>query len=207
MTTQLTQERVIEQFKQVHGEKYTYGKFVYVDAKTKAIITCRIHGDFSQIPDSHKHGNGCKQCGILSAAKKQSRTLQDFLNRSIEIHHDKYDYSLVEYVNDGTKVKIKCLTCYKIFNQTPNKHLAGNGCKNCAQQYLASIYKKSLEDFVKEAREIHHDKYDYSLVEYVNEKNKVKIKCLDCNLLEIIYLVRVVQNVKKVMERDIFPIS
>ena len=33
------------------------------------------------------------------------------------------------------------------------------------------------EDFIKKAREIHSDKYDYSKVEYKNSKTKVCIIC------------------------------
>ena len=37
--------------------------------------------------------------------------------------------------------------------------------------------KKTIEEFIKEAREVHGDKYDYSKVEYVNAKTKVYIIC------------------------------
>ena len=31
------------------------------------------------------------------------------------------------------------------------------------------------EDFIKKSRDIHSDKYDYSLVDYIDKKTKVKI--------------------------------
>lgn len=37
--------------------------------------------------------------------------------------------------------------------------------------------KKTLEEFIKEAREIHGDKYDYSLVEYKRNKEIIQIIC------------------------------
>lgn len=37
--------------------------------------------------------------------------------------------------------------------------------------------KKTTEQFIKEAKEKHGDKYDYSLVEYKNNKEKVRIIC------------------------------
>lgn len=33
---------------------------------------------------------------------------EEFVHRAIEIHSDKYDYSLVEYTNNYTKVRIIC---------------------------------------------------------------------------------------------------
>ena len=39
--------------------------------------------------------------------------------------------------------------------------------------------KLTTEEFIKRAREVHGDKYDYSKVEYVNSKNKVCVVCKD----------------------------
>ena len=66
MGKSLTRSEVIEQFIKIHHinniPKYNYDKFVYVNAHTKSIITCPIHGDFEQTPDAHKTGSGCKKC-------------------------------------------------------------------------------------------------------------------------------------------------
>ena len=37
--------------------------------------------------------------------------------------------------------------------------------------------KLTTEEFIKKAREVHGDRYDYSKVEYVNNKSKVCIIC------------------------------
>jgi len=37
--------------------------------------------------------------------------------------------------------------------------------------------KKTKEEFIKEARKKHSDKYDYSKIEYVNNHTKVCINC------------------------------
>ena len=41
-------------------------------------------------------------------------------------------------------------------------------------------HRKTTEQFVKEAMQVHGDKYDYSEVEYVNTHKPVKIRCLQC---------------------------
>ena len=55
----LTQEEVVSRFKKTHGNTYDYSKFVYDGMKKRAIITCRIHGDFLQKPSAHIHGSNC----------------------------------------------------------------------------------------------------------------------------------------------------
>lgn len=60
---QRTREEFIEDSNKIHKNFYTYEKFNYVNAKTKGIITCPIHGDFEQTPDSHLNAkSGCSDC-------------------------------------------------------------------------------------------------------------------------------------------------
>ena len=58
-----------------------------------------------------------------------------------------------------------------IFSQKPNNHLMRKGCPKCAG------YGKSTEEFIQEAKKIHGNKYDYSLVDYKAAKVKIKIIC------------------------------
>ena len=57
---------------------------------------------------------------------------ESFVERSNVIHHNKYDYSKVEYINSSTKV---CIICpeHGEFWQSPNKHMSGRGCPKCAE--------------------------------------------------------------------------
>ena len=103
-------------------------------------------------------------------------TISDFVKRAREVHGNKYDYSKVEYVNSKTKV---CIICPKHgeFWQKPNRHLSGDGCPKCGIESRQKIRSLTTEDFVKKAREIHGDKYDYSKVNYVDTHTKVCIIC------------------------------
>jgi len=53
---------LIEQFKDIHGERYGYDNVVYQGAYVKVLITCDKHGDFEQTPGSHLSGSGCPKC-------------------------------------------------------------------------------------------------------------------------------------------------
>ncbi len=55
-------ESFIRSAVQVHGQKYIYDKVIYKSAFKKVIITCPVHGDFEQIPNSHLCGRGCTKC-------------------------------------------------------------------------------------------------------------------------------------------------
>lgn len=98
----------------------------------------------------------------------------EFIRRAREKHGDKFNYSLVNYVNGTTKVKIIC-PIHGEFLQTPQNHLSG-GCKKCAdsnRDYLKIPLNKWLED----SNKIHNNKYDYSKVKYNNITDDVIIGC------------------------------
>ena len=162
----LTQEEFIAKAKAVHGDMYDYSLVDYKGNKTKIKIICPIHGVFEQTPNSHLMGRGCPHC-----FGKHKRTNETFIEAARKVHGDKYDYSLVDYKSNKTKVKIICPE-HGVFEQTPNSHLHGGGCPYCAGNV-----KYTKETFIEAARKVHGDKYDYSLVDYKGNKTKVKIIC------------------------------
>lgn len=153
-----------------HGNKYNYSKVVYNGVDKKVIITCPIHGDFEQTPYVHLKGHGCRHCGFEATKSKQRRRQDEFINKAKDVHGDRYDYSKVEYVNSNTKVIIVCGE-HGDFLITPSNHLRGKGCPKCSGRY------KTTEDFIKQAKNVHGDKYDYSNTIYVDHKTKVCIIC------------------------------
>lgn len=56
-------EKFIEDARRVHGDKYDYSDTVYVNAKQKLAIRCKVHNMvFLQKPNAHLNGNGCPIC-------------------------------------------------------------------------------------------------------------------------------------------------
>jgi hypothetical protein len=97
--------------------------------------------------------------------------VEEFISKSKEIHDDKYDYSKVEYVNAQTKVCIIC-PIHGEFWQRPLDHIKNkSGCPRCVGR------NKTTEEFIKKAKEVHGNKYDYSKVEYKGAFTKVCIIC------------------------------
>jgi hypothetical protein len=100
-----------------------------------------------------------------------------FIKKAKLKHGDKYDYSFVEYKSAKEKVVIKCLN-HGQFTQTPNSHLRGSGCYKCGRNFVENSRKLDTKEFIKRAKEIHGDRYNYEKSEYVGYKNKITIICL-----------------------------
>jgi len=165
----------IEKSNITHNDKYNYSNVNYINAHTKVIIICPIHGKFMQTPHNH-YKKGCKECGILSTSKKQTHNNSIFIQKSIQIHNNKYKYSKVDYINANSKVTIIC-TIHGEFNQRPAQHLLGSGCPQCGNIQATNKSSFNTQEFITKANIIHNNIYDYSKVEYVNCKLKICIIC------------------------------
>jgi len=159
----------IERAEFIHGNKYDYSLTNYMGAKNKIIIICPTHGKFSQTPSKHLYGQGCAKCVGLT------KTTSELITELKLIHGDKYDYSLVNYENVEKKIMIICKK-HGIFRQTSDIHLRGCGCPKCGNENKKN-QSSTKEEFIKKAMAVHGNKYNYSLVEYVNAKTCVSIIC------------------------------
>lgn len=163
----MTNEEFIQKAKLKHGDKYDYSLVNYINNATKIKIICPTHGIIEQTPNSHLR-HDCIKCKI----NENTNNSLNFIKKAKEIHNNKYNYSLVDYKNSFSKIKIIC-TEHGVFEQTPNSHLNGKGCLKC----FAKNRCESNDDFIIKARKIHGEKYDYSLIEYKNVTEKMKIIC------------------------------
>lgn len=166
----------IEYSRNKHGDKYDYSLVDYKNTRTKVTIICPIHGTSEQYPNNHIKTYGCPTCGNKATTPKNKKTTQDFIKEAKAVHGNKYDYSEVEYKNSKEKVTITCPIHGK-FKQQPNVHTKTNGCPKCGTESFTPKGKRTTEDFIKEAKSIHGDKYDYSLTKYIHAKEKVTIIC------------------------------
>ena len=166
-----TKNIFINRAKLVHGNKYDYSKTEYNGWNEISCIICPEHGEFWQTPHNHLNGHGCPKCHHEKIGKLKRKKIEKFIEDAIKIHGEKYDYSKVEYVNSKTKV---CIICkyHGEFWQTPDSHIyQKNGCPKCSGQYMDRDY------FIECSEKKHSNKYDYSKVEYINNKTKVCIIC------------------------------
>lgn len=80
-------------------------------------------------------------------------TTEIFIQKSKGIHGNKFDYSMVEYINNKTKVKLICNSCMNKIEQRPLNNLQGSGCYICD-----GIKKLDNKIFIEKSKKIHGDK-------------------------------------------------
>lgn len=113
---------------------------------------------------------------IIFINMSRKKTINEFINESINIHGDVYSYDLVNYINNNTKVDIIC-SKHGVFSVRPNDHLSKKvGCSKC---YNAGVSKKNRikEGIFNRFNLIHNNKYDYSNSEYLGTDIKMDIIC------------------------------
>ncbi len=126
-TKKLTTSLFIKRAKAIHGDKYDYSLVKYITSQDKVDIICQEHGIIKQRPASHLLGFGCEICG---GSGKLNTNI--FILKAKSIHGNTFDYSETIYSGNREKVKIICQK-HGEFEQTPNAHLAGNGCFMCKE--------------------------------------------------------------------------
>ena len=156
----MKKDRFLEKARNTHGYRYQYPNLPDTIMQ-KDIIDVLFEGViYKQRVLKHFMGNRPEN-------KTINKTTDQFISESKNVWGDKYDYSLTEYINSRTKVKI--IYDDIIYEQLPNGHLQKYPVEGYLDQHI----------FIQKAKKKHGDKYDYSLVEFKDAKIKVKIKLGD----------------------------
>lgn len=174
----LNTKEFINKSKEIFGDKYDYSETSYVNYRTKLVITCKKHGNFEVIPNYHlSNKSGCQKCAKDIIIQKNTISKDEFIKRAVNIHGDKYDYSKIKYHNLTSKIELFCKK-HGYFEVNAIHHIHSNvGCQKCGHEIGFSKIKDTLDDFISKANNKHKNKYNYSLVNYINSTTKVKIKC------------------------------
>lgn len=180
MGRDLTTEEFITRARKVHNNFYDYSQVVYVPGINKKVkIICEIHGLFLQNPHNHLQDQGCPKCGTDRTKNSTIKFISkdDFIINAKKIHGDTYDYSKVDQIIYGSKkIKIICKRHGEFLQPTWN-HLRGAICFKCSRELIGKSLRKGQDQFIKDARLKHGNKYDYSKTVYVKNSEKVIIIC------------------------------
>lgn len=179
----LSQEEIIKRIREIHGNFYVLSKVEYDGIFKKIELICPEHGSFFIRPHNILSENqGCPKCGYKKASDKLKLTKDAFIEKARKIHGDKYDYSLMNYTDRKTPIKMICHNVDEVtktehgeFWQKPSDHLSGCGCPRCSNKFYYSV-----SEYIEKANIVHNNKYDYSKLpqefkEY--SKNKITIIC------------------------------
>jgi len=96
-------------------------------------------------------------------------TKEEFVQRAIDVHKDRYSYQNVEYVKMLQKV---CITCkvHGDFWQTPADHLWNHGCPKCKADKRSFSWVEMFNQFPDK------NKNYYTYEETTYKRNSVKMK-------------------------------
>lgn len=81
----------------------------------------------------------------------RKKTQECFINEVTIKHNNKYDYSLVEYKNNETKIKIICPK-HGLFEQRPGSHIRGDGCPVCNRDRARDFKTVSHDCFLQKLK-------------------------------------------------------
>lgn len=176
MENQLTLEKFLILSKENHPNNfndYDYSLIteeVFEKKKKHLPIICKKCGKvFIQSMYKHIKGANCTNC--------MYETNENKIKKAIEKFGEQIDFSKAKIDNKGILLNAYCKKCNIFFNinyYNLMKHKFG--CPSC--------YKKTIvtdnESFIKKARMINHDMYDYSNVVYKGAHEIIYPKCKRC---------------------------
>lgn len=165
----LNRDDVIDRFIKVHGDKYDYSKFNFINTNSKSVIICKYHGEFLQTPSKHFY-QGCKKCLILNSKYK----IDELIKKLYLIHGDKYKFEIdSNYVDTGSYIHMIC--SHGKHDIKASSALRGQGCIYCTGQ------KWHNDDLTKKLNIIHNNKYSYIKI----DKKDIKAECKLHGIFEI----------------------
>jgi hypothetical protein len=122
------------------------------------------------------------------------KTKEEFTAYSRLIHGNRYNYELVEYINNKVKVKIGC-ELHGVFEQTPNDHIGGHGCRKCSEinqlnYNLKEAYSDKNKDYLLDLYVVSIDRGYEKFIKvgisrnYIQRLKNIKVKASgEVNLL------------------------
>lgn len=157
-----------EIYNQRYKKDYDFSQCEYINMNSILNVICPRHGVF-MLKASYlmRDGRYCPKCAMEYKKNLFSSNTNEFVHKSKLIHgDDRYDYSLTNYINNKTNVKIICHEKdangdeHGVFEQTPGNHLRYRGCPKCKDDklvyenklyaHLCEIFKK--DDIIRQYR-------------------------------------------------------
>ena len=160
----------LAQFNTTHNGFYDYSLVSETGLRwdSKITVRCPIHGEFTTVVNNHQRGAGCPSCAGVKPLTREQR-----IEQAHEVHGEKYDYSMwPNAINGLARVTTICSVHGGWSHSVANHINRGAGCPSCANNL-----PRTFDTFVKNARTVHGDKYQYVTTEDVRNNTGVQIIC------------------------------
>ena len=138
---------LIEKARTIHGLKFDYSEYYYVNSDTKSFVTCKDCG-LRFLVDMHHHigyKTGCRNC----FQRRRSRfTFEELVDMANVIHGYNFDYTCNQYINVRSKVNVICRKCGHRFDVTFANHVFNkSGCAQCKSKFGETLVFNALNEF------------------------------------------------------------
>ena len=177
----------IKKAKEVWADEYDYSRVDFKDYDTEVIIVCRKEGhEESQIkPKYHLNRNrptGCRKCGRERQIEKATKTFEDFLRESREIHGNLYEYDEESYKGSRKNMIIICKKDgHGPFPQTPDAHInQKHGCRKCRNELTGERSRLKYDEVLirlNDNSRLNNTKVSFDENEYSGINAQLIIKC------------------------------
>jgi hypothetical protein len=109
--------------------------------------------------------------------KAKRLSTQQFIDKAKALHGEKFDYSITEYVNATTKIKIVCRE-HGEQEMLPHHHTHSKsyGCSVCGKQAINNKKQFTTEEFISKISDLKGLNFDKTV--YKSKREKVIVTCL-----------------------------
>jgi len=179
MNKKISKKQIVERCDLKFNSKYDYTLVPEDSTKGDIVkIICPEHGIIEQRFKVHM----LKGCIYCISGKSTNKHIKKHIKELIEIHGNKFEYYYEEKTkwSQMDKLKVLCKKHNFEFEKTiKSLKTYKSNCEHCINEiYALRKFKgKGTIKFIEDAVYVHGDRYDYSLVEYKNGEEKVKIIC------------------------------
>lgn len=181
MATKRTHDKFVNELNIVNPNIEVLGTYINVD--TKIQVMCKTCGHIWFVRPSdllRKNNTGCPKCSAKNRCINRTKSQSQFENELYEINPN--IEVLGDYVNNHTKIKVKCKICNNIWSSTSLTLISKQcGCPLCSNKSSANKRTKTHEKFINELKNINPD--IEVLGKYINNHTKIKCKCRLCGFI------------------------
>ena len=175
----LTTPDAIARLREVHKDAFGYSMMEYTGSLDRITVKCNTCGLVFR-PTYANHYNNKTGCPTCNKGATKPSTKEEFIEKANKRFNFKYDYSLVGYENQRSRIKIIC-PIHGLITQTPQVHLqSATGCTECGKELAVKINQESrtsFSDFEAEANNKFGGKYAYRESTYEGVRNPIDILC------------------------------
>lgn len=172
-------EQLLNDGTNIHCGKYIYPKQDIKYFYDECTIICPIHGEFKQKINYHiNNKQGCPKCGFEKniEAKKYDITIAKKMFDNKNISTILFDESTYTSMNKPST--FHCTKCGKDFQRPLTVFLYTNDkCPHCNKESFIKEKFKTTDEFIRQAKIVHNNYYDYSITKYISSKDYVDIIC------------------------------